>query len=112
MCSIPSAVFGPLLSPSAMPVSNGGALATNTAPGLGMAPQRLREVSRWVAEQSKRLCCKNARGNTMGVTPRFLLSLGGQSKQAGDERDLPQDVPFFHATYLPFPDHVHELISL
>jgi len=35
-----------------MPVSNGGALATNTAPGLGMAPQRLREVSRRVAEQS------------------------------------------------------------
>ena len=48
----------------------------------------------------------------MGVTPRFLLSLGGQSKQAGDERDLPQDVPFFHATHLPFPDHVHHLVSL
>jgi hypothetical protein len=29
----------------------GGALATSTAPGIGIAPQRLREVSRWVAEQ-------------------------------------------------------------
>ncbi len=58
------------------------------------------------------LCCKNSRGNTMGVKLRFLLSLGGHSKQAGDERDLPHDVPFFHATHLPFPDHVHHLVSL
>ena len=30
----------------------------------------------------------------MGVTSRFLLCLGDQSKQAGDERDLSNDVPF------------------
>ena len=30
----------------------------------------------------------------MGVKLRFLLSLGGHSKQASDERDLPHDVPF------------------
>src|SRR5207302_2637380 len=58
------------------------------------------------------LCCKNSRGNTTGVKPRFLLSLGSHSKQAGDERNLPHDVPLFDATHLPFPDHVHDLISL
>jgi hypothetical protein len=52
------------------------------------------------------------RGDTMGVKPHLLLSLGGHSKDAGDEGDLPQDVPFFHATYLPFPHYVHDLISL
>src|SRR6266700_3156868 len=58
------------------------------------------------------LCCKNARGKRWAVTPRFLLSLGGHSKEAGDERHLPQDVSFFHATHLPFPDHVHHLVAL
>jgi hypothetical protein len=48
----------------------------------------------------------------MRVKPHFLFSLGGHSKQAGDERDLPQDVSFFHATHLPFPHHVHDLVSL
>ncbi len=48
----------------------------------------------------------------MDVKPHLLLSLGGHSKQVGDERHLPQDVPFFHATHLAFPDHVHDLISL
>jgi hypothetical protein len=42
----------------------------------------------------------------------FLLSLGRHSKQAGDERNLPQTVPFFDASHLPFPDHVHHLVSL
>ncbi len=51
-------------------------------------------------------------GNMMGVQSRFLLSLDGHSKQAGDERDLPHAVPFFHATHLPFPDHVHDLIKI
>src|SRR5207302_7942790 len=50
------------------------------------------------------LCCKNSRGNTMGVKPHFLFSLGGHSKQAGDERDLPCDVPFFHSMRLSFPN--------
>jgi hypothetical protein len=40
----------------------------------------------------------------MGVKPRFLLSLSCHFKLVGDERDLPQDVPF--------PHHVHDLISL
>ena len=72
------------------------------------------EIQMQLAQQFslRGLCCINARGNTMGVTPRFLLSLGGHSKQAGDEPNLPQNVPFFHATYLPFPHHVHELVSL
>ena len=48
----------------------------------------------------------------MGVKPRFLLSLGNHSKEAGDEGDLPQNVPFFDASHLPFPHHVHDLISL
>jgi len=50
-------------------------------------------------------------GNMMGMKSRFLLSLGCHSKPARDERDLPRDVPFFHATHLPFPDHVHDLLS-
>jgi hypothetical protein len=41
-----------------------------------------------------------------------LLSLGGHSKQAGDEHHLPQDVPFFDTAHLSFPHHVHPLISL
>ena len=48
----------------------------------------------------------------MSVKPHFLLSLGGHSKEAGDEGGLPQNVPFFHATHLPFPHHVHDLIAL
>src|SRR5205807_6815461 len=58
------------------------------------------------------LCCKNSRGNTRGVKPPFLFSLDYHSKQAGDERNLPHDVSFFHTTHLPFPHHVHDLISL
>ncbi len=51
-------------------------------------------------------------GNTIGVNPRFLLSLGCLSKQASDERDLSLDVPPFYTTHLPFHHHVHDLISL
>ena len=65
-----------------------------------------------ISQRYTGLCCKNSRGNTIGVKPRFLLSLGCHSKQAGDERDLPHDVPFFHTTHLPFPHHIHDLISL
>jgi transposase len=74
--------------------------------------ERVRPLLPERAPHPKGLCCKNSRGNTMGVKPHFLLSLGSHSKQAGDERDLPHDVPFFHATHLPFPHHVHDLISL
>ena len=41
----------------------------------------------------------------------FLLSLGGHSKEAGDTGDLSQDVSFFHATPLSFPDPVHHLVA-
>jgi hypothetical protein len=46
------------------------------------------------------------------MKPPLLLSLGSHSKDAGDERNLPEDVSFFHATHLPFPDHVHHLVAL
>ena len=62
--------------------------------------------------QFRGLWCKNSRGNTMGMKAHFLLSLGGHSKQASDECNLTHDIPFFDATHLPFPHHVHDLISL
>jgi len=51
-------------------------------------------------------------GEHDGRDAPFLLSLGCHSKQVGDERDLPQNVPFLHATHLPLPDHVHDFIPL
>jgi hypothetical protein len=48
----------------------------------------------------------------MDVSLTSWLSLDGHSNQAGDVCHLPQEVPFFHATHLPFPHHVPELISL
>ena len=54
----------------------------------------------------------NLEGDAMDVKPRLLLSLGSYCKQASDERHLPHDVSFSHATSLPFPHHVHHLISL
>ncbi len=48
----------------------------------------------------------------MGVTPRFLLSLGGHSKQAGDEGDLPDDVSFAHPSDLSLAKHVHHLVAM
>jgi hypothetical protein len=62
--------------------------------------------------QLEGLCCKNSRGDTMGGEASLLLSLGDHSKQASDERHLPQDVPFFHTIHLPLPNDVHTLISL
>ena len=51
-------------------------------------------------------------GNHEELKLPFLFSLGCHSKQAGNEGNLPHDVPFFHTTYLPFPHHVHHLKSL
>jgi hypothetical protein len=45
------------------------------------------------------------------MKPSLLLSLGAHSKDAGDEHHLPEDVSFLHATHLPFPDHMHHLVS-
>ena len=52
------------------------------------------------------------RGEHDGCEASLVLSLGGHSKQAGDEGDLPQNVSFFHTTHLAFPDHVHHLVAL
>jgi hypothetical protein len=41
-----------------------------------------------------------------------LLSLGGHSKQTGDELRLTWAISCVHALHLPFPDHVHHLVSL
>ncbi len=43
----------------------------------------------------------------MGVKLCLLFSLGCQSKQAGDERDLPWDISFVDLSHLSFPKHVH-----
>jgi len=49
-------------------------------------------------------CVAKTIGDTMGGEPHFLFSLGRHSKQAGDERNLPYDVPFFHCPgYLGHP---------
>jgi hypothetical protein len=48
----------------------------------------------------------------MGVKSHFLFSLGGYSKQASDEHDLPSDIPFAQTSQLSLPDHVHHLVSL
>ncbi len=48
----------------------------------------------------------------MGVKPYLLLSLGGHAKQAGDERHLSNDVPFFYTMHLSLPNDVQTLISL
>src|SRR6266704_616336 len=63
----------------------------------------------WLCEE---VVLQKIREECDGREVPFLLSLGGHSEQAGDEGNLPQDVPFFHATHLPFPDHVHDLIAL
>jgi hypothetical protein len=85
-----------------------------TATEQGLLRQRQRTVPANLASRARmiRLCCKNSRGYTMGVKPHLLFSLDRHAKDAGDERDLPQDVPFSHARYLSFPHHVHHLISL
>jgi hypothetical protein len=41
-----------------------------------------------------------------------LLGLGGHSKEAGDEGDLPAAVSFAHPSDLFLANHVHHLVSL
>ena len=57
------------------------------------------------------LCCKNTGRNAMGVKSHLLFSLGGHSKQAGDERNLPCDVPLVHPLHLSLPKHVHGFVG-
>ncbi len=40
------------------------------------------------------------------------MFLGCNSKESGDECDLPSYIPFCHALHLPLPQHVHHLKSL
>ncbi len=51
-------------------------------------------------------------GEHDGREAHLLFSSGGHSKQAGDERDLFCDMPLCHTMHLPFPKHVHALVSL
>ncbi len=50
------------------------------------------------------------------ISPPFLqglhAALGGHSKEAGDEGDLPGDVSFAHISDLSPANHVHDLIAL
>jgi hypothetical protein len=46
------------------------------------------------------------------VKAHLLFSLGGYSKQAGDEGDLILAVSLPHPSDLSLPDHVHDLVSL
>jgi hypothetical protein len=48
----------------------------------------------------------------MGMQPLFLLGLGGHSKEASDEGDLPTAVSFAHPSDLSLANHVHDLIPL
>ena len=41
-----------------------------------------------------------------------MLGLGGHSKEAGDEGDLPSEVSLVHCVHLSFANHVHGLLSL
>ena len=43
-------------------------------------------------------------GKTMGVTSRFLLCLGIQSKEAGDKGNLSSSVSFWHSMHLSLPN--------
>jgi len=40
----------------------------------------------------------------MGVTSRFLLCLGIQSKEAGDKGNLSSSVSFWHSMHLSLPN--------
>jgi hypothetical protein len=42
----------------------------------------------------------------------FLFSLCDPAKQVDDEGNLTDDVPLFYTMHLPFPNHIHDLISL
>src|SRR6185437_6521211 len=62
--------------------------------------------------KTSRFCCKKSGRNPMDIPSRLLFRLGCHSKQAGNECDLTGDGPLFHASHLPFPDHVHHLVAL
>jgi hypothetical protein len=58
------------------------------------------------------LCCKKCGRDALDVKAHLLFSLGGHSKQAGDERNLILDVSLPHPSDLSLPDHVHDLVPL
>src|SRR5579862_7808819 len=41
-----------------------------------------------------------------------LFSLSGHSKEAGNKGCLPHTISFFGSAHLPFPQHIHDLITL
>jgi hypothetical protein len=69
------------------------------------------ELSKKIPPQSG-CVARNLRGMLEARNLTFLFSLGSRSKQAGDTCRLLHAVSFFSATYLTFPKHVHDLISL
>ncbi|GHO64127.1 hypothetical protein KSC_030190 [Ktedonobacter sp. SOSP1-52] len=75
-------------------------------------PAKPGQVVRKDYTYEKRLCCKDSRGKTMGVPSRFLSCLGDESKQAGNEGNLSNEVSFFYPVNLSLTNHVHTLIAL
>jgi hypothetical protein len=58
-----------------------------------------------------RLCCKK-RGTKKWKRERpSQMFLGCDSKQSGDQCDLPSHISFVHPVHLSFPNHVHHLKS-
>jgi hypothetical protein len=60
----------------------------------------------------QRVVLQEMRRNKMSVVCLFLFSLGNNSKESGDQCGLPLYISFVHPLHLPFPDHVHHLVSL
>jgi hypothetical protein len=50
-------------------------------------------------------------GEHEGRETSLLFSLGCHSKQAGDERNLTGDVPFFHTMHLPPPNRGPDIFT-
>jgi hypothetical protein len=57
-------------------------------------------------------CCKNHYASATSVRKHLLFSLGGHSKYAGDERDLPFDFVPGHSLNLSLANHVHCFIAM
>ncbi len=79
-------------------------------------PQLRRPLPQGVGQDFSPTCsgcvAKTRRGTQGQGGSLFLLGLGGHSKEAGNEGDLPVGVSFAHCADLSLPDHVHDLVSL
>jgi hypothetical protein len=69
----------------------------------------LRRAQGWHVPQEPllRLSCQNSQRNAIARKLPFLLCLGSQSEQAGDEGDLPADVSLVHPVHLSFPEGLY-----